>query len=146
MRLALPLLVVLSIAFAPAPTPRDRGRDRRGDLERLQGEWVVTSTTCEGIVVQLSAPPATIIKGNELTYVVPGGAPSHWTLTLDVGASPRRFVMKRREGRQQEYAGVYAFEGGALKLCSRLGIDGPPVTDFGGGKRVWVEVLQRKKR
>ena len=146
MRLALPLLVVLSIAFAPAPTPKDRGRDRRSDLERLQGEWVVTSTTCESIVVQPLEPPATIIKGNEITYVVRGGAPSHWTLTLDVRASPRRFVLKRREGQQEEYAGVYAFEGGVLRMCSRLAIDGPPVTDFGGGKRVWVEVLERKKR
>jgi RNA polymerase sigma-70 factor (ECF subfamily) len=145
MRLLVPLLAVLLMAFAPAPLPKANRGGPNADLKALQGSWETVSLNLTGAKVDRTPGiDVTVFAGRHVSCVVSGKIATEWTLLLDPAATPK--VLDLRNKRGQVLRGIYHLEGDTLTLCYRNELDGARPADFRPGKGVGLEVLRRARR
>jgi uncharacterized protein (TIGR03067 family) len=113
MRRFIPLLALLSLAFAPAPLPkRHKGA---GDLDKLQGTWVLTWEEAAGEPYR-GPRRVIVIKGSRFRFLDEKNARvSDWSLTLDATSGPKRFDMTDLDRPASSLWGDYCVEGDVLK-------------------------------
>lgn len=143
MRRVLPLLVLMSLGFAPAPLPRAKADTTAADLKRLQGAWLLASSTID--VRSLATSEITVsIEGTQMRFAFDGRPTRTWSFTLD--GRPTLPRLDRGEIGLPANAilrGIYRLDGDTLTLHSRRG--GRPDNFSGKGEGVIVEVFRRKK-
>jgi uncharacterized protein (TIGR03067 family) len=147
MRLCVPLLAGLSLAFAPAPPPRPD--TTKTELKKLQGEWARVRVVIAGREAPTGGSPALIvIKDDRLEYQT-GGKPTVWALTVDARKKPKVFDIRGLSDGVTSfvYWGIYRLEGDTLTVCSRMG--GPETgrpTDFDASRpKFYLEIFKRRK-
>jgi uncharacterized protein (TIGR03067 family) len=114
----LPLLLVALISI----TIEVRGQDAKADLEKLQGDWSVTSM----IRSEKDAPKKAIesivvtFKGDKMTLgsTLEGGEAKEFTLKLDPAKMPRAMDLTPLDGpyKGKTGFGIYRFDGEDLKI------------------------------
>jgi uncharacterized protein (TIGR03067 family) len=106
------VFALLSLAFAPAPFPKG---ERRGDLERLQGEWAHAALyySHDGQRQKNSSlPPLDVrIQANQIVY----HDGSRETFTLHRRTPPRGIDVSG-DGVARPALGVYSIDGDTLTL------------------------------
>jgi uncharacterized protein (TIGR03067 family) len=130
-------LLVVSVPAADKPT----------DATRLRGRWVVVAATFDG-----KKTPAEALKGREIdfgdgtfTALVGGKKKNTLTFKLDPSKKPKRIDL-RREGVADPALGIYALDGGELKLCyGEPGDPRPSAFASKPGSRHFLLVLRRAK-
>jgi uncharacterized protein (TIGR03067 family) len=147
------LLCVLSGAVAlaaPAPLPRRTKAGTVDDLQRMQGEWIVTRRTVGGS--EISSPDMTaVIQGDRIKFLLKGEVRTEWTITLDVTRRPKLFDRRRvagvGKGGDITLRGIYKLEGDTLTVCyhsSSTSQERP--RDFTAARSgEWLSVMKRKQ-
>ena len=113
MRCVLPLLALVSLGAAPAPFPKPT--PAKDDLKALQGDWVLTSTICEGVETKVGLSLDWRIKGNGLSHVLEVTVNPPLTITL--GGTKDRRTMDMTMGGTTCLA-VYRLDGGMLRVAT----------------------------
>jgi uncharacterized protein (TIGR03067 family) len=143
MRRALPLLILMSLAFAPAPQPRAKPDTTAADLKRLQGVWLRVSSPID--VRSVATSEVTVsIEGRKMSFAFDGRPTRSWSFTLD--GRPTLPCLDQGEAgfpANGILRGIYRLDGDTLTLNSRRG--GRPDNFSGNGEGVIVEVFKRKK-
>src|SRR4051812_4943052 len=98
------------LAFAPVP---DKGK---GDLERMQGTWLLTEEALAGRSSSASGAWRVRVVGSRLTYLVGDKPTAKYALTLDGSAKPKRFTFKG-VGDAGSCRGVYRLDTRSLTIC-----------------------------
>jgi uncharacterized protein (TIGR03067 family) len=138
---------LLVMGFAPAPLPR---RDRpQGDLEKMQGTWVVVSWRYMG--KELSNGPRkgeVTFKRNHLTIneMVEGNPPMQFVYSIAKGKWPRTIdCLYALDGTSRlKLTGIYRFDGDTLTICYTQNSKRP--IRFEGNGTSWLMVLKRPKK
>lgn len=96
------------------------GQDRAGDLERMQGEWELQSTTAAGVTKPADGSRLRI-QGREATLVMANGFEVRGTIELDATKTPREcnlVLQPAKNGRiSPPIPGIYELDGDSLKMC-----------------------------
>ena len=137
-------VALLSLAFAPAPLPKHRKAE--GELDKLQGTWVLTRQECAG-VPDKNLRITIVIRGTRFRYLDARGATiSEWSLALDTESNPKRLDMADLGRPTSSQWGVYRFEGEVLKTCCTWQMGARPA-DFDSRKPLRIfSVYRRIKR
>jgi uncharacterized protein (TIGR03067 family) len=127
--LAGPLL--LACAYAASPTG--------GDLERLQGDWVLESVEINGKAVAIDAlkidkkplAPRLTVKGERYTLYL-ADKPFAMTCQLDPKHTPKQITLTVLEGsdKGKAFRGIYKLEGNRFTICRVLDSTQPRPTAF----------------
>jgi uncharacterized protein (TIGR03067 family) len=120
------------------------GGDAKADLKKFAGTWAVESAKKEG-----KAPPEGeldkvrfVFTGDKLT-VKHGDKEEEGTFKIDSSKKPRQIDVMIK-GKTHE--GIYAFEGGKLKICVvDEGGTRPTKFESAEGSKTMVIVLKREK-
>jgi uncharacterized protein (TIGR03067 family) len=117
MKMMLGAVLLAGAAFAPDRVAA--GGDAKADLKKFEGTWAVESLQYDG-----KSEPEDKLK--HATYTFAGNKVTkrridqqqpeqeEGTFTIDVGKKPRQIDVAAGP---QTLVGIYAFEGGKLKLC-----------------------------
>jgi uncharacterized protein (TIGR03067 family) len=89
-----------SVAFAPAPFPRP---DRRTDLQKMQGTWVVVADSLDWLRV--------VVGRDRMSMQQDGKTLREYIVRLGAGTIDCKEV-----GSGRTFLGIYRFDGGALLL------------------------------
>jgi uncharacterized protein (TIGR03067 family) len=134
----MPAVVLCLLVAAPAPFPKV---ERRGDLERLQGEWehgaLYYSHDGQWHKNTTLPPRSILIQGNDVIY--PDN--SRETFSLRGRTSPRGIDLSS-DDTARPALGVYSIEGDTLTLVVACRGDQRP-TSFDSG---YYKVVYRRKR
>src|SRR3954447_11128375 len=108
----IPLLAAAALALGFAPAPRPRTNDSRADLRQMQGAWARTAFTVDG--KPLPGEAHIRVEGDRLKYLSQGKVSCEYALTLEAGASPKRYTSRGVGGPVAglEFRGIYSVEGG----------------------------------
>ncbi len=140
-------------APAPAPTPPQPAppaADAKGDLDRLQGTWACVSWVYDG-----ERDPdreqgfESSYAGNRITLRREGREYRHALITLDPARTPRAMNIWDQDGPAADRTnrGIYALEGGTLKLCIALDPEQDRPAEFtsvGGSRRLLLTYNRRQ--
>ena len=114
LRLLVMLAVGLGISGAAADEAKDAGKK---ELEALQGQWKLVSTTREGKdMPQDMVKALKCTKGDKFTVARDGIAVEEGTLKLDTTKKPREIDMALGDGKQIAL-GIYELSEDTCKLC-----------------------------
>jgi uncharacterized protein (TIGR03067 family) len=124
-------------------------QDAATDLERMQGTWGVVSLFEEGKAVpekELGDLEITIEK-DVMTVNEKGKAVAKHQFKLDPQKNPKAidFTHLIGEDKGKTEPGIYAFDGGQLKVCLYENKkDRPTAFEGKGAEGYWIVVLKRK--
>ena len=120
------------------------------DIEKMNGPWLLTSFTFNG-VTKPGGTGVLTIEGNAVTK---GGMTKGLTIggkiTLDPGESPKEFDLqydKFRNGTVPPlFRGVYEIEGDTMRMCYTMGPNTERPKEFkaGAGSNCRIDVYKRK--
>jgi uncharacterized protein (TIGR03067 family) len=145
MRRVLPLLIVLSLGFAPAPVYRGKPGGSKGDLQKMQGEWVRVSLTVDGAP---QGGQATLsVKDDRMRFQADY---DRWKVVLDATGSPPKidFHHASSPNGRAALAGIYRLEADTrLTICVRFADEESerPVGFDHSQPNVWLHVYKRIK-
>ena len=94
-------------------------RDKKTDIERIQGEWKVTFLKERGQSVQ--EPIDAVFEGDKLVFKRPTGRIEEFTYRLDDSHQPAWFDIVAPMEHMQ---GIYVLEGDVLRICLNENSDG----------------------
>jgi uncharacterized protein (TIGR03067 family) len=97
-----------------------QGNTAVGELEKLQGTWVVTSGEREGkpLPEAMAKSAKLVITGKRVQVFLKGKEDHEQTLEIDPGQNPKHMNLTRElDGRKTTLLGIYSLEGKTLKLC-----------------------------
>jgi uncharacterized protein (TIGR03067 family) len=127
--LAGPLLAACAYAVGPAG----------GDLQRLQGDWVLESLEINGKAVVIDSlkidgtplAPRLTVKGERYTLYL-ADKPFAMVCRLDPGHTPRKITLTVFEGadKGKAFRGIYKLEGDRFTICRALDSTHPRPTAF----------------
>ncbi len=104
--------IAASLAFLPA----SGGEGPPG----IEGAWQVVSVEFAGEPVPGLEGARLVFSRGKKTLTLPSGGAEEGTYTLDPGKEPK-WIDSTTRGREQAEKGIYALEGGSLKLCISQG-------------------------
>src|SRR5262245_51877078 len=113
MRYVLPLLAVVPLGLAPVPLPKPTLA--QADLKAMQGDWVLTSTICDGSETNVGVNLAWRIKGNGLSHVLEGTVNPPLTITLG-GSKGYRTMNMKIDG--TTCLAIYRLDGDTLRVAT----------------------------
>jgi uncharacterized protein (TIGR03067 family) len=135
--------VLLVMAFASAGVAV--GGDAKAELKKFQGTWAVESSQDGG-----KAPPAKLVKlltitfsGDRFTVRFGDKVVEDGKFKIDSGKKPGHIDLPS-EGKTAP--GIYAFEGGKLKICFNDGGGRPTAFRSPEGSKISLMVLKRAKK
>jgi uncharacterized protein (TIGR03067 family) len=120
------------------------GGDAKAELKKFEGAWVVESGKSNGRVLpekEAQQMTATFAEG-KATFS-DGGKKEKGSIKLDPGKKPRHIDLTIGS---DTFPGIYAFEGGKLKLCYDEGGKRPTKFESPKGSKVSLLVLRRVKK
>jgi uncharacterized protein (TIGR03067 family) len=140
----LSVLVPLGIVLVSAGIVA--GGDAKEELKKFQGVWAVESVREKGIDVPAEETQKMTVAftGDKLTLGFEGKESKSGTFKVNPASKPKH-INVRVKGKVTP--GIYAFEGGKLKLCVTEG-GGPRPTEFSSpvGSKTVLLVLKRVKK
>ena len=97
-------------------------QETKGDLDKLQGHWVMVESTRDGKKIPSEVKIERTIEGNNYTLTVKsdeGEQVLSGTLKVDATKTPKTIEATRAEGPDQGKAmlGIYEIEGDKQKAC-----------------------------
>jgi uncharacterized protein (TIGR03067 family) len=118
MRTPLLLTAILLVAAAPAFVREDEAKK---DLNKLQGEWVITSAERDGKTAskeELGDLKRTV-KGDDYTVTRDGQVVGKGKYKLDPTQKPKAIdaITKNQDGEDVTLLGIYEFDGDSYKVC-----------------------------
>jgi uncharacterized protein (TIGR03067 family) len=123
-RLAVKTLIfawLASVALVPIARADDKAEAVKKELEKLQGEWQLTTAERDGkkIPADQFKDELVTIKGDVITVTKGGKLMQTSRLTLDLTTSPKTFVREVTDGvnKGMKYHGIYELEGDTLTDC-----------------------------
>jgi uncharacterized protein (TIGR03067 family) len=143
MRTRLAGLVLLGMTLVSASVAV--GGDAKADLKKFAGTWAVESARERGKdVPEEKIKKVTVtFAGDKFTLSFEGKRDDEGTFTIDPGKKPRHIDLNAKG---KSIPGVYAFEGGRLKICFSEGGERPPGFDTAKGSKNVLLVLKRAKK
>jgi uncharacterized protein (TIGR03067 family) len=145
----LKLLVMLAAGWGIAGTAGDEAKDAaKRELDGLQGEWKLVSTTRNGkdMPHDLVKALKCMIKGDKFTVARDGKAVEEGTLKLDTTKKPKEIDMALGKGKRTAL-GIYERSGDTYKLCyAPPGKDRPKEFGAKEGTGYTLSVWQREKK
>jgi uncharacterized protein (TIGR03067 family) len=143
MKTRLAAVALLCGAFASAAVAV--GGDAKAELKKFAGTWAVESARDRG----KDAPEDKIknttftFSGNKITFRQGTKEESEGTFKIDPTKKPRHIDLTI-EGKP--VPGIYAFEGGKLKICVNQGAERPTEFSSPEGSKITLIVLKRAKK
>jgi uncharacterized protein (TIGR03067 family) len=99
----------------------DDNQPIKGDLAKLQGEWLMISGTADGFQIPDAMLPNSkrICKGDELTATVGGQLVMKARITIDPTQKPKTIDYQVIEGptKDKKHLGIYEVDGDTMKSC-----------------------------
>jgi uncharacterized protein (TIGR03067 family) len=145
---------VLALTSQGAPAPLPRPDPSKDDLKRMQGEWLLRTSTVGGKSIfrgRQAIPIRVVIAGNRMTRKVSRGGErwnrTEWTITLDARQKPKALDMTPITRTTYAFRCVYSLERDKLVVCD----NGPGAAErprdlAGNQPGRYREVYQRVKR
>lgn len=140
-------LVMASMALAlmiGGPCAADDGKDQsKGDRDRLQGEWVVSSVDVDGDEVADRKGRKLVIKGDD--WAAPSG--TKLKFRLNAAKDPKQLDLRLDQPEDdQSWSGIYKIDGDTLIFCRPRAAGGARPADFKGGPMIFRMVCRRAEK
>jgi uncharacterized protein (TIGR03067 family) len=141
MRTRLAGLVLLGMALASGGLAA--GGDAQAERKKFEGTWTVESVREVGKDVREEFKDTTFTFAGDKITIRKGGEGEEGTFRIDPGKTPRQIDVIF-EGKTVD--GIYAFEGGKLKLCTAKKGERPTEFKSAAGSKTALFVLKRVKK
>jgi uncharacterized protein (TIGR03067 family) len=144
MKIRLAMAVLLGVALATASVTA--GGDAKAEMKKFEGTWAVESIRewGEDVPAEKAKNQTFTFRGDKVTSRQDGKQKDEATYQLDPGKKPRHIDFKA-EGKT--FPGIYAFEGGKLKVCfAQSGAERPTKFESPAGSKIILIVLKRAKK
>jgi uncharacterized protein (TIGR03067 family) len=138
---------VLTAGFAPAPFPRPSKTDRKTDLQKLEGSWVLASCTVDGVQLRSYGELTMVVRGSSATYYRGTEVERAFTLTLS-GARGRGFWDSRGTAGASlglSYECLYHLEGDTLKVAYHNAGEKRPASIERSRPGLYLDVYKRAR-
>ena len=145
MKTRLGVLVLLGTVLTSAGiAARGDGKDVKAELKRFQGTWAVASSQKGGKPVGMLKNGRLTFAGDRITLRQGDQETFEGAFQIDPSKKPRHIDLMFNG--EKAVPGIYASEGGKLKLC--LNPDGERPTEFRSpeGSNTLLLVLKRAKK
>lgn len=142
MRLVFLVALLSVLGFAPAPFPRPNRSAQKGDLKKLQGDWIGIEHHRAGqkLPEKVGSMQLSVVN-DRWTFSSDGRVASEWTARLDPAATPRAVDLMSPTRGGGTILGIYRFEGDKLYFAYEGQTRRPTGFDTSDG---WLMVLKRR--